>query len=63
MVVVTREQLLDHVWGWDDPTGMRTVDVRVAEIRRKLGETATSPEFIETVAGVGYRFIAEVDSE
>ena len=63
MIIVSREQLLDHVWGWDDPTGMRTVDVRVAEIRRKLGETATDPEFIETVAGVGYRFIGEVASE
>jgi DNA-binding response OmpR family regulator len=63
MVIVSREQLLDHVWGWDDPTGMRTVDVRVAEIRRKLGDTATDPEFIETVAGVGYRFVAEVVSE
>jgi DNA-binding response OmpR family regulator len=63
MVIVSREQLLDHVWGWDDPTGMRTVDVRVAEIRRKLGDTATDPEFIETVAGAGYRFIGKVASE
>ena len=63
MVVVSREQLLDQIWGWDDPTGMRTVDVRVAEIRRKLGDTATDPAFIETVAGVGYRFIGEVHSE
>jgi len=58
--VVPREQLLDQVWGWDDPTGMRTVDVRIAEIRRKLGDTATEPEFIETVPGEGYRFIGDV---
>jgi DNA-binding response OmpR family regulator len=58
--VVSREQLLDHVWGWEDPTGMRTVDVRIAEIRRKLGDPPTDPEFIETVAGEGYRFIGEV---
>lgn len=50
-VVVSREQLLDQVWGWDDPSGIRTVDVRIAEIRRKLGDG-----FIETVAGEGYRF-------
>jgi DNA-binding response OmpR family regulator len=50
--VVSREQLLDQVWGWDDPTGMRTVDVRIAEIRRKLGDH----DFIETVPGEGYRF-------
>ncbi len=58
--VVSREQLLDHVWGWEDPSGMRTVDVRIAEIRRKLGDTASEPEFIETVAGEGYRFIGQV---
>jgi len=58
--VVSREQLLDHVWGWDDPTGSRTVDVRIAEIRRKLGDPAADPEFIETVPGEGYRFLGEV---
>lgn len=58
--VVSREQLLDHVWGWEDPTGMRTVDVRIAEIRRKLGDPPADPEFIETVQGEGYRFIGEV---
>jgi DNA-binding response OmpR family regulator len=55
-VVVSREQLLDQVWGWDDPTGMRTVDVRIAEIRRKLGDE----QFIETVPGEGYRFMGTV---
>jgi DNA-binding response OmpR family regulator len=59
-MVVSREQLLDQVWGWDDPTGIRTVDVRVAEIRRKLGDTASEPEFIETVPGEGYRFLGTV---
>jgi DNA-binding response OmpR family regulator len=58
--VISREQLLDHVWGWDDPSGMRTVDVRIAEIRRRLGDPASDPEFIETVPGEGYRFIGEV---
>ncbi len=55
-VVVSREQLLDQVWGWDDPSGMRTVDVRIAEIRRKLGDH----EFVETIPGEGYRFIGPV---
>ncbi len=57
--VVSREQLLDQVWGWDDPTGMRTVDVRIAEIRRKLGEDS----MIETVPGEGYRFVGSVKAE
>jgi DNA-binding response OmpR family regulator len=55
-VVVSREQLLDHVWGWEDPAGMRTVDVRIAEIRRKLGDEP----FIETIPGEGYRFVGAV---
>ncbi len=57
--VVSREQLLDQVWGWDDPAGMRTVDVRIAEIRRKLGDH----DFIETVPGEGYRFLDPVKVE
>lgn len=57
-VIVSREQLLDQVWGWDDPTGMRTVDVRIAEIRRKLGEEAA--DLIETIPGEGYRFVGNV---
>ena len=56
--VVSREQLLDQVWGWDDPSGMRTVDVRIAEIRRKLGEAQA--DLIETVPGEGYRFTGPV---
>jgi DNA-binding response OmpR family regulator len=60
--VVSREQLLDQVWGWDDPGGMRTVDVRIAEIRRKLGDVmgAEADILIETVPGEGYRFIGPV---
>lgn len=59
--LLTRERLLDAVWGWDYPVGTRTVDTRVAELRRALGDDATDPAFIETVAGQGYRFIGEVE--
>jgi DNA-binding response OmpR family regulator len=59
-VVISREQLLDQVWGWDDPTGIRTVDVRIAEIRRKLDDDAADSRFIETVPGEGYRFVGAV---
>jgi DNA-binding response OmpR family regulator len=67
-VVVSREQLLDQVWGWDDPSGMRTVDVRIAEIRRKLAVARQAgadddQSFIETVPGEGYRFIGPVKAE
>jgi two-component system, OmpR family, response regulator len=52
-VVFTREQLLDSVWGIDYPGGTRTVDVHVAQLRRKLGR----PELIQTVHGVGYKAV------
>ncbi len=50
-VVFTREELLDHAWQMDYPGGTRTVDVHVAQLRRKLGR----PGVIETVHGVGYK--------
>jgi DNA-binding response OmpR family regulator len=49
--VLTRELLLDRVWGLAYPGGTRTVDVHVASLRRKLGR----PELIRTVRGTGYR--------
>jgi DNA-binding response OmpR family regulator len=55
-VVFTREQLMDHVWGYRDYAGGRVVDSHVARIRRKLGEDGTEPRFIRTVHGVGYAF-------
>ncbi len=57
---VSREQLLHSVWGWEYPTGTRTVDTRVNELRRALNEDAASPRFIQTLTGEGYIFIAPV---
>lgn len=59
--LVTRERLLDAVWGWDYPTGTRAVDTRIAELRRVLGDDAEFPIYIETVLGQGYRFTAGVE--
>jgi DNA-binding response OmpR family regulator len=58
--LLSRDRLLDAVWGWDYPTGTRTVDTRVAELRRALGDDPTRPDYIETVPGQGYRFVGEV---
>ncbi|MEP7059496.1 MAG: response regulator transcription factor [Actinomycetota bacterium] len=55
-VVLSREQLMDHVWGYRDYAGGRVVDSHVARIRRKLGEDGNEPRFIRTVHGVGYAF-------
>ena len=60
--LVSRERLLDVVWGWDYPVGTRTVDTRVAELRRALGDDAASPRFIDTVLGQGYRFLGPVEA-
>lgn len=52
----TRERLLERVWGSDFPGTERVVDVHVTGLRKKLGDDAEHPRFIETVRGVGYRF-------
>jgi len=52
-IVVSRDQLLDRVWGMTYPGGTRTVDVHVAQLRRKLGV----PELIRTVRGAGYKAV------
>jgi DNA-binding response OmpR family regulator len=60
--LLSRDRLLDAVWGWDYPAGTRTVDTRVAELRRVLGDDSTDPRYIETVPGQGYRFVAPVEA-
>ncbi|HXF69202.1 MAG TPA: response regulator transcription factor [Thermoflexus sp.] len=59
--VLTRDRLLNAVWGWDHPVATRAVDVRIAEIRRAIGDDPEHPSFIETITGVGYRFLASVE--
>lgn len=56
-LVWTRERLLERVWGPDFPSTARVVDVHVTGLRRKLGDDADAPRYIETVRGVGYRFM------
>jgi DNA-binding response OmpR family regulator len=51
--VLTRERLLDRVWGMSFAGGTRTVDVHVAQLRKKLGR----PNLIQTVRGFGYRLL------
>jgi DNA-binding response OmpR family regulator len=60
--LITRDRLLDAVWGWDYPTGTRTVDTRIAELRRALDDDPADPRYIETVTGQGYRFSGEVEA-
>jgi DNA-binding response OmpR family regulator len=60
--LLSRERLLDAVWGWDYPAGTRTVDTRIAELRRALNDSPADPLYIETVPGQGYRFVGLVEA-
>lgn len=51
-IVMTRDQILNHVWGYDFDGETRTVDVHIRTLRQKLGEAGNQ---IETIRGVGYR--------
>ncbi len=53
--VLTRTQILEHVWGYDFDPQTNVVDVYVRRVRRKI-DRGDSPSMIETVRGVGYRF-------
>jgi DNA-binding response OmpR family regulator len=60
--LVSRERLLDVVWGWDYPVGTRAVDTRVAELRKALEDDPAAPRYIETIPGQGYRFVGQVET-
>ena len=55
--VLSRDRLLDEVWGYDAAVQSRTVDVHVAALRQKLEADAAHPRFFRTVHGRGYRFV------
>ena len=57
--LVAREKILDELWG-DVSVTEHGLSVCVSEVRAALGDSATKPRFIQTVHGVGYRFIAEL---
>ena len=57
--VYTREELLDRVWGPEFAGSERVVDAYVRLLRKKLKDDPNAPRFIETVVGLGYRFLGE----
>ncbi len=56
--VLTRDQLLQEVWGYRGGVATRTVDTHVLTVRKKLRDNIQAPIFIQTLHGVGYKFIA-----
>jgi DNA-binding response OmpR family regulator len=54
--VFSREHLFDRLWGWDSTGDHNTVTVHIRKIREKIELDSSSPQFIETIWGAGYRF-------
>jgi two-component system alkaline phosphatase synthesis response regulator PhoP len=54
---VTRDQLLEDVWGYESYPSTRTVDTHIAKLRAKIGDSGSEPRFIMTIHGVGYKFV------
>lgn len=55
--IISREELLNTIWGEDFLGESRTLDIHIRTLRQKLGDNAENPKYIKTVRNVGYRFI------
>lgn len=55
-IALSRDTLMDRVWGYDFVGDTRTVDVHIRWLREKIEEEPSHPNYIQTVRGVGYRF-------
>lgn len=54
---VSREDLLNHVWGYDSFPNTRTVDTHIAKLRQKIEDDVDNPRHIVTLHGIGYKFL------
>lgn len=54
---MTRDQLLDGVWGYESVPLTRTVDMHIAKLRRKIEGQTETPAYLITVHGMGYKFL------
>jgi len=54
---VTRDKLLEDVWGYESYPSTRTVDTHIAKLRAKIGDSGSEPRWILTIHGMGYKFI------
>jgi DNA-binding response OmpR family regulator len=54
---VSRDRLLEDVWGYESYPSTRTVDTHIAKLRAKIGDSGSEPRHILTIHGVGYKFI------
>ena len=54
---VSRDKLLEDVWGYESYPSTRTVDTHIAKLRAKIGDSGGDPRYILTIHGVGYKFV------
>jgi DNA-binding response OmpR family regulator len=55
--VLSREELLNEVWGYNSYPTTRTVDNQILKLRQKLEPNATEPRYLQTIYGAGYKFV------
>jgi len=55
--IVSREELLKQVWGYDSFPNTRTIDTHIAKLRHKIEDNAEEPKLIVTIHGIGYKFL------
>ena len=55
--IISREELLKQIWGYDSIPDTRTVDAHIAKLRRKIEDNPEEPKLIVTVHGIGYKFL------
>lgn len=61
--LISAEELLDHVWEADVNPVTHVLSVHISSLRRKLGDSAQAPEYIETVVGGGYRLASRATAD
>jgi DNA-binding response OmpR family regulator len=54
---VSRDRLLEDVWGYESYPSTRTVDTHIAKLRAKIGDSGSEPRYILTIHGSGYKFV------
>jgi two-component system alkaline phosphatase synthesis response regulator PhoP len=55
--VINREELMMEVWGYNADVNTRTLDMHIVRLRKKIETNADSPQFLQTVRGIGYKFV------
>ncbi len=55
--VINREELMMEVWGYNADVNTRTLDMHIVRLRKKIEANADSPQYLQTVRGIGYKFV------